>query len=121
MPGVGGTQNLPRAVGERRAKEIILSGAPFSAQSALSWGLVNQVLEPAQLLPAVMDVARKICMNAPVAIRQAKKAIHHGLNVDLKTGLAFELEAYNRTVVTEDRIEGVTAFAAKTRPKFTGK
>jgi enoyl-CoA hydratase len=121
IPGVGGTQNLPRAVGERRAKEIILSGAPFSAQSALSWGLVNQVLEPAQLLPAVMEVARKICMNAPVAIRQAKKAIHHGLNVDLKTGLAFELEAYNRTVVTEDRIEVVKAFAAKTRPKFTGK
>lgn len=121
IPGVGGTQNLPRAVGERRAKELILSGKPFSAEEASSWGLANHVVEPAALMESVLEIAKKICQNAPVAVRQAKKAIHHGLNVDLKTGLAFEIEAYNRTVVTEDRLEGVRAFAEKRRAKFTGK
>lgn len=121
MPGCGGTQNLPRAVGERRAKELILSGKPFSAEEAFSWGMVNSVVEPAQLMPAVLEISGKIARNAPVAVRQAKKAIHHGRDVDLKTGLAFEIEAYNRAVVTEDRLEGVRAFAEKRRPKFSGK
>ena len=121
MPGVGGTQNLPRAVGERRAKELILRGAPFSAQEAFDWGMVNRICEPAALMPAALEIARQICSSAPVSVRQAKKSIHHGLNTDLKTGLAFEIEAYNRTVVTEDRLEGVRAFAEKRKPRFTGK
>jgi enoyl-CoA hydratase len=121
MPGCGGTQNLPRAVGERRAKEIILSGRPFTAQDAHAWGMVNRLLDAAELMPAVLEIAQAICRNAPVSVRQAKKAIHHGLDVDLRTGLAFEIEAYNRTVVTEDRIEGVKAFAEKRKPKFLGK
>ena len=121
MPGCGGTQNLPRAVGERRAKELILSGKPFSAQEAASWGMVNGIVEAAQLMPTVLEIAKKIASNAPISVRQAKKAIHHGLDVDLKTGLTLEVEAYNRTVVTEDRLEGVKAFAEKRKPKFTGK
>lgn len=121
MPGCGGTQNLPRALGERRAKELILSGKPFSAQEALDWGMVNQVLAVGQLMPAVLEIAGKIAGNAPISVRQAKKAIHRGLDVDLRTGLAFEIEAYNRTVVTEDRLEGVRAFAEKRKPKFVGK
>ncbi len=121
MPGCGGTQNLPRALGERRAKELILSGTPFSAQEALSWGMVNQIVDAAGLMASVLEIAGKIAGNAPVSVRQAKKAIHHGLDVDLKTGLAFEIEAYNRTVVTEDRFEGVKAYAEKRKPKFTGK
>lgn len=121
IPGVGGTQNLPRAVGERRAKEIIMTGKPFSAEEALAWGMVSRVLDAKELMPATLEVARAICANGPVAVRQAKKAIHYGLNVDLRTGLAFEIEAYNRTVVTEDRLEGVRAFAEKRKPRFSGR
>jgi enoyl-CoA hydratase len=121
MPGCGGTQNLPRAVGSRRAKEIILSGKPFTADQAAEWGLVNDVFEPEALMPAALAIAKTIAANAPIGVRQAKKAIQRGLDVDLRTGLAFEIEAYNRTVNTEDRNEGVRAFAEKRKPKFTGK
>ncbi|OGA46191.1 MAG: enoyl-CoA hydratase [Betaproteobacteria bacterium RIFCSPLOWO2_12_FULL_62_13] len=121
MPGCGGTQNLPRAVGERRAKELIMTGRPFSAAEALQWGMVNRVVEASELLPRTLEVARTLCANAPISVRQAKKAIHHGLDVGLRTGLAFEIEAYNRTVGTEDRLEGVRAFGEKRRPRFSGK
>ncbi len=121
MPGCGGTQNLPRAVGERRAKELIMSGRSFSANEAFEWGMVNRVVEPSELLPQTLEVARTLCANAPISVRQAKKAIHRGLDVDLRTGLAFEIEAYNRTIGTEDRLEGVRAFGEKRRPRFSGK
>jgi enoyl-CoA hydratase/carnithine racemase len=121
MPGCGGTQNLPRSVGERRAKELILTGRAFSAAEAFEWGMVNRVCEVAELVPAALETAKAICANAPVSVRQAKKAIHNGLNVDLRTGLAFEIESYNRTVVTEDRLEGVRAFGEKRKPRFQGK
>ncbi|MDB5924160.1 MAG: Enoyl-CoA hydratase [Betaproteobacteria bacterium] len=121
IPGLGGTQNLPRAVGERRAKELIMSARLFSAQEALEWGMVNQLCEDAQLMSMTLEAARRICANGPVAVRQAKKAIHYGLNADLRTGLAFEIESYNRTVVTEDRLEGVKAFVEKRKPRFAGK
>jgi enoyl-CoA hydratase/carnithine racemase len=121
IPGCGGTQNLPRAVGERRAKELILSARPFTADQALAWGMVNEVFESDQLMAKTLEAARAICANGPIAVRQAKKAIHYGLNADLRTGLAFEIEAYNRTVVTEDRLEGVRAFGEKRKPRFSGK
>ena len=121
LPGCGGTQNLPRAVGERRAKELILTGRPFSAQEAFEWGMVNRVCEPDALLPAALETAHAMCASAPVSLRQAKTAIRRGLDVDLRTGLAIEVEAYNRTVVTEDRLEGVRAFGEKRKPKFSGR
>ncbi len=121
IPGCGGTQNLPRAVGERRAKELIMTGRPFSAQEAQAWGMVNAVHGGDALMAAALETARAVCLSAPIAVRQAKKSIHHGLDVDLRTGLAFEIEAYNRTVVTEDRLEGVRAFGEKRKPRFSGK
>ena len=75
MPGMGGTQNLPRAVGERRAKELILSGQPFSAAEAELWGLVNRVLPPVELPAAALVIAERIAGNGPLAVRQAKQAI----------------------------------------------
>jgi enoyl-CoA hydratase/carnithine racemase len=98
MPGAGGTQNLTRAVGERRAKELILSGLPFSAEEAERWGLVNRVFPP-----------------------EAKQAIHRGLQMSLADGLAFEIEAYNRLISTADRREGVLAFNERRKPDFQGK
>ncbi len=120
MPGAGGTQNLARAVGERRAKEIILSGLPFTAEEAEAWGLVNRVVEPSELLEATIGIAQRIAANGPIAVRQAKQAIHRGMQMSLSDGLAFEIEAYNRLVSTEDRREGVLAFNEKRKPVFRG-
>jgi enoyl-CoA hydratase len=121
MPGAGGTQMLPRAVGERRAKEIILSGRPFAAADALAWGMINKLCEPAALMDEALAVAGAICANAPLAVRQAKHSIHTGLQLDLKSGLLFEIEAYNRLVPTADRHEGIRAFNEKRKPRFTGR
>lgn len=121
MPGGGGTQNLARAVGERRAKELILSGVPFSAVEAEQWGLVNRVLPPGELLEAAFAIARRIAANGPISVRQAKQAIHRGLQMSLADGLVFEIEAYNRLVPTADRREGVRAFNERRKPNFQGK
>jgi enoyl-CoA hydratase/carnithine racemase len=120
MPGGGGTQTLPRALGERRAKELILSGLPFSARDAQNWGLVNEVVPGAELNDRVMRIALRIARNAPISVRQAKQAIHRGLQMSLADGLAFEIEAYNRMVPTQDRLEGVLAFNEKREPDFKG-
>jgi enoyl-CoA hydratase/carnithine racemase len=120
MPGGGGTQTLPRAVGPRRAKELILTGRPFSAEQALEWGVLNQVCEPGALMDAVMATARTIAENAPLSVRQAKKSIQEGLQTDLRSGLRIEIEAYNHLVPTEDRREGIRAFVEKRRPIFKG-
>jgi enoyl-CoA hydratase/carnithine racemase len=120
MPGMGGTQNLARAVGERRAKELILSGLPFTAVEAEAWGLVNRVVEAPDLLETTMGIARRIAANGPVAVRQAKQAIYRGMQMSLWDGLAFEIEAYNRLVPTEDRREGVLAFNERRKPIFRG-
>jgi enoyl-CoA hydratase len=121
MPGTGGTQNLARAIGERRAKELILSGLPFTALEAESWGLVNRVVAPADLLDTTLEIAGRIAANGPVAVRQAKQAIHRGLQMSVWDGLAFEIEAYNRLVPTEDRREGVLAFNERRKPVFRGR
>jgi len=120
MPGAMGTQNLPRAVGERRAKELILTAAPFSAAEALEWGLANRICEPEKLLDEALATAQSIAQNGPLAVRQAKKSIHYGLQMDLATGYRFEIEAYNRLVDTDDRREGVKAFNEKRKPDFKG-
>ncbi len=121
MPGGGGTQTLPRAMGERRAKELILTGRPFTAAQAESWGLVNRVLPLAELLPEARATATTIAGNAPIATRQAKLSIHRGVQMSLRDGLAFEIEAYARMVPTQDRHEGVLAFNEKRVPRFQGR
>jgi len=120
IPGAGGTQTLARAVGEKRAKEIVLSARVFSAQQALDWGLANAVYPPNELSDAVMHIAKAISDNAPIAVKQAKQAIQKGLHMSLSDGLAFEIEAYNRCVPTNDRKEGVSAFNEKRKPNFRG-
>ena len=121
MPGGCGTQNLARAVGERRAKELILTARPFSAQDGLAWGAFNQVCEPEQTLSDAIATARAIADNGPLSVRQAKKSIHYGLQMDLLTGYRFEIEAYNRLIDTEDRREGVRAFNEKRKACFVGR
>jgi enoyl-CoA hydratase/carnithine racemase len=121
MPGAGGTQNLPRAVGERRSKEIILTGRPFTAAEAHDWGMVNRLCAPGRVVEEALETGRRIADNAPISVRQAKHAIHFGLQMDLASGMMLEIEAYNRMVPTEDRREGVLAFNEKRKPRFKGR
>ncbi len=121
MPGGGGTQTLARALGERRAKELIMRAQVFDAQTAMGWGLVNHLSEPGQVLQDALAAAREIAANAPLSVRQAKKSIHCGLQMDIGTGYRFEIEAYNRLVLSEDRHEGVRAFNEKRKPDFKGR
>lgn len=121
MPGGGGTQTLARVAGERRAKEVILTGRPFSTEEAYEWGVINRICEPGTLMDAVTETAQAICENAPLSVRQAKKSIHNGLQMDLRRGLAYEIEAYHRLIDTEDRLEGIAAFNEKRKPIFKGR
>ena len=121
MPGAGGTQNLPRAVGARRAKEIMLTGRPFTVQQAFEWNMVNRICKAETLLPEALETAATICANAPISTRQIKQAVNYGLNMDLASGMMFEIEAYNRMVPTEDRREGIRAFNEKRKPYYQGR
>jgi enoyl-CoA hydratase len=121
MPGAGATQNLTRAAGERRAKEIILTGKPFGVSKAAEWGVVNRVVPGAELVAEALETAGTIARNAPISVRQAKQAISRGVNMSVWDGLAFEIEAYNRMVPTEDRREGINSFNEKRPPVFKGR
>ena len=121
IPGMAGTQYLPRAVGAMRAKEIILTGSPFSAQQAYDWGIVNEVFEGDKLMGAVKSVAERIAKNAPISIENALKSINHARFADLNRDYQFELDCYKTTISSKDRREGVSAFNEKRRPNFTGK
>jgi enoyl-CoA hydratase len=121
MPGAGGTQNLPRAVGARRAKEILLTGRPFDALQAYAWGMVNRICKAETLVDEALDTAAVIARNAPISTRQIKQSVNMGLNADLQTGMMFEIEAYNRMVPTDDRREGILAFNEKRAPVFKGR
>jgi len=121
MPGAGGTQNLPRAVGERRAKEIILTARPFDATQALAWGVLNEVFPADELVSQALQTAQRIAENAPLSVKQAKKSIRYGMQMELRTAFRFEVEAYNHLVDTEDRREGVAAFNEKRKPQFKGR
>ena len=121
MPGAGGTQNLPRAVGARRAKEIMLTGKPFSVEEAHEWGMVNRICPADTLLSEALATAAVIAANAPISTRQLKQSVNQGLNMDLRSGMMFEIEAYNRMVPTEDRREGIRAFNEKRKPIYQGR
>ena len=121
MPGGGGTQNLPRAVGTRRALEIIMVGKSFSSLEARDWGMINKVCPSLSLNSAVLETAEKICSNAPIAVRQAKRSVLSGVQMDLHSALQFEVQSYNRLVSTEDRREGVRAFNERRKPNFRGR
>src|SRR6476646_5710602 len=121
MPGAGGTQFLPRTVGARRAKEILLTGRPFTAQQAFEWGMVNRICTADTLLAEALETAATIAGNAPISTRQIKQSVNYGLNMDLASGMMFEIEAYNRMVPTDDRREGIRAFNEKRKPVFQGR
>jgi enoyl-CoA hydratase len=120
FPGIGGTQLLPRIVGAPLAKELIFTGRRMKADEAKAAGLVNHLVPAGRARATAAEIAATIARNGPIAVRQAKKAIAYGSETDLETAMILAIEAYNATVVTEDRLEGVRAFNEKRRPQFTG-
>lgn len=121
IPGAGGTQRLPRLVGEMRAKELIFTARKFTAEEGVQLGVVLKVVQIENLLKSCEQLANDIMENGPVAIKQAKYAITQGMNTDLHTGLAIESKAYELTIPTEDRLEALLAFSEKRKPVFLGK
>ncbi|HET6781222.1 MAG TPA: enoyl-CoA hydratase-related protein, partial [bacterium] len=121
MPGAGGTQRLPRAVGKHRAMELILTGKQISAQVAHNWGLVNRVVPGEMLMDEARALAREIAEKAPVAVRLAKEAILKSLDSPLETGLDHERKLFYLLFSTQDKDEGIEAFLSKRKPEFKGR
>ena len=121
FPGIGGTQLLPRILGAPLAKELIFTGRRLKADEAKAVGLINHLVPAGQARAKAAEVAATIAKNGPIAVRQAKKAIAYGSETDLETAMILAIEAYNATVVTEDRLEGVRAFNEKRQPEFKGR
>ena len=120
IPGAGGTQRLTRLVGLGQAKRLIYTAQRITAMEALDIGLVEQVVDQADLYEAAIQLASQIIRNGPVALKLAKQAINKGFETDLKTGLAIEQLCYRQTIPTQDRLEGLQAFQEKRKPKYTG-
>ncbi|XP_044403676.1 probable enoyl-CoA hydratase 2, mitochondrial isoform X2 [Triticum aestivum] len=121
IPGAGGTQRLPRIVGRARAKELIFTGRRFDATEAVNMGVVNYCVPGGEAYQKALELAREINQKGPLAIRMAKKAINEGMEVDLSSALAVEEGCYEQVLHTQDRLEGLAAFAEKRKPLYTGK
>jgi methylglutaconyl-CoA hydratase len=121
IPGAGGTQRLPRLVGEARAKEMILLGRRIGAAQALAYGLVHQVVPRAGLRAAVDGLLAELSGCAPLSVTAAKSAIERGHGRTLDDGLSIERECYEITLFSEDRDEGLAAFAEGRPPQYRGR
>jgi enoyl-CoA hydratase len=121
IPGWGGTQRLARTTTLGFAKELILTGRTVDAEEALSRGLVNVVTEPADLLPTVMGVAVQLAAKSPLALEAAKQALNRSLAGDHAENLTREADRFGNLFASEDAKEGLTAFAEKREPTFTGR
>ncbi len=121
IPGAGGTQRLPRLIGETKAMELILTAKRISAEEAKEYGIVSSVVHRDELMEASMKLANDMLKNGPLALQQAKFAIKQGLNTDLHTGFKIERKAYEVIIPTEDRVEALAAFNEKRKPNYKGK
>ncbi|WP_336205937.1 enoyl-CoA hydratase/isomerase family protein [Nonomuraea sp. LPB2021202275-12-8] len=121
IPGAGGTQRLPRLIGPSRAKDLIYSGRHVPAAEALAIGLVDRVVPDAEVYQVARDWAATFTGGPTVALRAAKQAVDQGLEVDLDTGLEIERLQFAGLFATDDAKIGMSAFAEKSTPKFTGR
>ncbi len=123
VPGAGGTQRLPRLVGPARAKDIIFSGRFVAADEALAIGLVDRVVAPDDVYTAARELVGRYVGGPAYALRAAKEAIDHGLDVDLATGLEIERAAFAALFATEDRAIGMASFVrdGPGKARFTGR
>lgn len=121
MPGGAGIQNLARAIGLRRAKELIYTGRAIDARLAYDWGLVNRVVAAGKALDTALEIASEIVASAPMSIRFAKLAINNGSEIEFHPAYALDVAAYNVLVTSEDRIEGIAAFNEKRTPRWKNR
>ena len=121
MCGGGGTQRLPKLVGEGRAMEMVLTGDMMDAASAERYGLVNHVYPPADLEAETMSLAEKIAEKAPIALQLSKEAVKFASRSNLDEGLRREVDLFAICFSTEDKKEGVAAFLEKRKPDFKGR
>ncbi len=121
IPGGGGTQRLARLVGVAHAKDLVLTARRITAAEALAMGLVTRLEPGSRLLDAALELAAQIARNAPVSLRQAKRAIDGGFHLPLEEALELENRLYQDCLGTKDRLEALRAFAEKRPPVFTGE
>ena len=120
MPGLGGTLRLPRAIGTRRALQILLTAEPIAAKEAFFYGLVNDVAEADALLAKTLGIANQIAKNAPLAVQAIRKVVHETAHQSIEGATETELKEYGELIETKDRIEGINAFNEKRAPVFSG-
>jgi enoyl-CoA hydratase len=121
IPGAGGTQMLPRHVGEKKAKELIFTGDQISAAEAADLGAVNRVVPPDKLMDAVKELLGKLTSKSPVALAAAKEAVNASLELGLTQGIRYEAQVFSRLFSTEDQKEGARAFLERRKPQWTGR
>ncbi|MFD1037443.1 enoyl-CoA hydratase/isomerase family protein [Virgibacillus byunsanensis] len=121
IPGVGGTQLLPRSIPVGVAKEFLFRGNHMTAIRAKELGLVNDVAEISELLDKTLDIARDIGKNAPLALKSIKQSVNNGLQTDINTALNIELDQYYKCANSEDRLEGIKSFNEKRQPVWQGQ
>lgn len=120
-PGFGGTQRLARIIGVGMAKELVYAGYNIKADKALEVGLVNAVYAPEELMPAAMKLAGKIAKQAPIAVRNCKKAMNDGLQVDMDKAIVVEEKLFGDCFNSEDQKAGMKAFLEKGKAEFQNK
>jgi enoyl-CoA hydratase len=121
IPGYGGTQRLPRLIGKGAALKMILTGEAISAAEALRLGLVDEVVEPDQLLSRAEQIAQTIAGMAPLAVRDSIRAVNSGYDLPLASGLELEASLFGLACSTSDKAEGARAFLEKRAPQWSGK
>ncbi len=121
LPGGGGLQNLARAIGMRRAREMIYTGRELDAPTAYDWGLVNRVVPAGEALKNALETAEQIADSAPMSVRMAKLSTSRGQDTDSATAYALDIAAYNVLVGSEDRLEGIAAFNEKRKPQWKNR
>ena len=121
IPGAGGTQRLPRIIGLTKAKELLYTGDPIDAQEAYRIGLVNKVVPTDKLMDEAYAMARRIAGRPAVAVRMTKFAVDGGINMDIKSAMAYEARCFEHLFSTDDQKEGMKAFVEKRKPAFRGR
>jgi enoyl-CoA hydratase len=120
-PGFGGTQRLPRAVGDGWAKYLVLSGRHIRADEALRIGLVQAVVAKDELMTQAMKLAEELAGKSPLAMRYCKAAVQAASNSDITTGQGIERDLFALAFASEDQSEGMSAFLEKRAPEFNGR
>jgi len=121
IPGAGGTQRLTRVVGPGWAKYLVMTGNVISAATALQIGLITAIVAKGEIMNEAKKIARTLCSKSPVAMKAAKKSLNFGMNVDLPSGLSFELKSFAGLFSSEDQKEGMKAFLEKRKAVYKGR